>query len=187
MKIAFRCAGCSKIGKQEAGAVNRARRSGRPLYCSRGCAGKARRITKSKAQRVEEKRIYDMKYRAKNREMLKAKKANYFQRTYDPVSAAIERKKKMPRHVEYCRRPEYRAWKAKYDKQYLARKNYGPFAEAAILTLDLNREIKERTNDYEIRQQNKTGNKTQIRRREGKAPERSRTQRRRDDHPGLHG
>ncbi len=43
-----------------------------------------------------------MEYRRKNRAALKAKKAERHKRTYDPVKAAVVRKKRMPRHVEYC-------------------------------------------------------------------------------------
>jgi hypothetical protein len=64
---------------------------------------------------VSEKRIYDAAYRKKNRAKLKAIKRLYHKRTYDPVKAAIERKAKMKNHVEYCRRPEYKKYKSKYD------------------------------------------------------------------------
>ena len=109
-----------------------------------------------------EKRIYDMAYRKKNRAMLKAKKAAYFQRTYDPAKAAVERKKRMPLHVAYCRQPRYKAWKRQYDRNYRARE-YGPFADAYLLIVNLNREIKGRMSNYEIRSQNETLNKRQSR------------------------
>lgn len=117
---------------------------------------------KTKAQKVAEKRLYDMAYRAKNRAMLKAKKAAYFQRTYDPVKAAKVRKKRMHLHVEYCRQPRYKAWKRSYD-QKRRDSEYGPFAEAARLAINLNREIKGRMSNYEIRLENQTLNKRQGR------------------------
>ena len=83
---------------------------------------------------------YDRKYRKKNRARIKAEKAAYFQRTYDPVNAAKERKKKMPAHVEYCRQPEYKAWKKKYDKKRRSFK-FGDFAEAHAVLLKLIKEI----------------------------------------------
>lgn len=186
--VRVKCCHCGKKVTKRSIDVARARKAGHSLYCNRICSGLGRRLGKTKAEKVAAKRLYDMEYRAKNRAMLKAKKAEYFQRTYDPAKAAVERKKRMPQHVEYCRRPEYRAWKAKYDAKYRAQKDFGPFAEAAMLTNDLKREIKERITDYEIRQANEKGN-TQIRRREGrKGPERSRTARKRgDDHTGLYG
>lgn len=83
---------------------------------------------------------YDRKYRKKNRVRLRAKKAAYFQRTYDPKQAAKARKKRMPAHVEYCRQPEYRAWKKEYDRERRGKK-FGPFAEAHAILLELKKEI----------------------------------------------
>ncbi len=159
------CPSCRKTHDKPAGAVNRARAIGAPIYCGRRCAGLGRRKHKTMAQRVEEKRMYDAAYREKNRALLKAKKHAYFKSTYDPAKARIERKKRMPAHVEYCRQPDYRRWKREYDRQYRA-KEFGPFAEAYLLAIDLNREIKTRSSNYEIRQENSTNNKTQRRHRE---------------------
>ncbi len=105
------CAYCHAQLFKLTGEINRAAKIGALLYCNRLCAGRGRRKGKSKEQCVAEKRLYDIAYRAKNRAMLKVKKAAYFQRTYDPAKAAVERKKRMPRHVEYCRQPRYKAWK----------------------------------------------------------------------------
>lgn len=145
------CAHCRKP-------VARKARAGLRLFCSKRCFGLDRRKGKTKAQKVAEKRLYDMAYREKNKAMLKAKKAAYFRLTYDPVKAAIERKKRMPLHVAYCRQPRYKAWKRQYDQKRRDGK-YGPFAEAARLAIDLNREIKGRMSSYEIRLQNQTLNK----------------------------
>ena len=149
-----------------------------------------RRDDRTKAQKVEEKRIYDAEYRSKNRAMLKAKKAAYHVANYDPKVAAIERKKRMAFHVEYCRQPSYKIWKREYDRRYRARK-YGPFADAFQLTIDLNREIKSRNTNYEIRQQNETFGKSQKREREAKEKQRSRPRHRdrdrRRDHSAAHG
>jgi len=164
------CAHCRKKTEKPNGAVNRARASGLRIFCGRKCAGKARRKPyKPKAQRVAEKRDYDAAYRSKNLASIKAKKAAYFLATYDPAKARVERKKRMPRHVEYCRQPEYKRWKKGYDRKYRSKRLYGPFADAAMLAVDLNREIKSRSTDYEIRSQNGTLNKTQSRRRETNA------------------
>ena len=98
----------------------------------------------------QRKAAYDREYRKKNRAMLKAKKAAWFQRTYDPVKAAKDRKKTMPKHVEYCRQPEYKAWKKKYDKQRRSKK-YGEFAEAHALLVELLKEINKQMPDREQR------------------------------------
>jgi hypothetical protein len=171
-EMKYRCAHCGKLAERSAGHVNRSRRLGMALYCGRRCFGLASRTHKTKAQKVEEKRLYDAAYRTKNRAMLKAKKRAYYLRTYDPAKAAAQRKLKMPRHAEYCRRPEYKRWKQGYDKKYRAKKWYGPFAEAAMVAIDLNREIKGRITNYEIKWENKTSNKTQFRDREAQGPKR---------------
>lgn len=166
------CAQCGKPHGQPQNYVNRAAKIGANLYCDRRCAGLARRKGKTKAQKVAEKKAYDAQYRLRDPAALKARKAAYFQRTYDPAKAAKKRKARMPKHVEYCRQPKYKKWKREYDRQYRARE-YGIFGEAFLLAIDLNREIKQRASKYEIRRQNETGNKRQERRR-AEEPDRNR-------------
>lgn len=165
MKVWFRCAHCRKVAFQESGAVNRARKIGAPLYCNRTCSGLSRRKHKSKAQKIEEKRLYDIEYRKRDPEGRKARKAAYHARTYDPVEAAKVRKRRMPYHVEYCRRPEYRAWKKGYDLQHRTKRDFGPFADAAQILLTLEREIATRASRYELDLAKGTFGKTQKRRR----------------------
>lgn len=129
-------------------AVNRAAKAVLPLYCNRTCAGLGRRKHKTKAQKRAEKAAYDAEYRKRNIEDLKAKKAAYFQRTYDPVKAAKVRKKRMPYHVEYCRRPEYQQYKNEFDKQKRTAE-YADFGETWRLLLDLEKEIRTRATKYE--------------------------------------
>lgn len=185
----FKCAHCGKTGDKPTGEVNRAEASGLRLFCNRRCSGLAKRTHKTKSQKRAEKKAYDALYRVENLATITAKKRAYFKRTYDPAKAAVERKKRMPLHVEYCRRPEYKRWKKTYDRRHRAEKFYGPFAEVAMLTLDLNREIKGRMNNHDIKWQNQTCNKTQFRRRADKAQERTRprNRERRDGHTAAHG
>ena len=145
--------------------MNRARNAGLKLFCNLRCSGLSRRIYKPKAQKVSEKRLYDMEYRCKNRRLLKAKKRAYFERTYDPVKAAKERKVKMHRHVEYCRQPSYKRWKRRYDRQHRAKKMFGPYAEAFLLLQKIDQEVSSRITNYEVRQINGTLNKTLQRKR----------------------
>lgn len=147
----FICAHCGKKGDRLTGDVNRAIKANRPLYCDKKCAGLGRRKNKTPEQLKEEKRLYDLEYRAKNKEMLKAKKAVYFQATYDPEKAAIERKAKMPRHIEYCRQPEYMQKKKIYDRLYRVKKCFGEFWESALLIMDIDKEVSARMTDVEIR------------------------------------
>lgn len=161
----IKCAHCGKKAYRENGHINRAKRSGLRVFCSRVCFGLDRRTELSKAELVKRKRLYDHDYRKRDPEALKVRKAAYHQQTYDPTKAARDRKRRMPYHVEYCRRPEYKAWKAAYDAKLRA-SEYGPYAEAWMLLMDLNKEILSRMSKQEIYQANGTNCKTQRRRRE---------------------
>lgn len=183
----YRCAYCGKDADKPAGHVNRARERGLKLYCNRRCSGLGRRKHKTKAQKREEKRLYDIEYRAKNLATILERKKEYHKRTYDPVKAAKARKARMPYHVEYCRRPAYKAKKREYDRKYRAAE-FGDFAEAYMLTIDLNREIKGRMTNHEIKYQNGGTNKTQRRKRQAQAEERGRNSRRSGSgDPATHG
>jgi len=160
------CAGCEKIELRRNGDINRAKKLGSPIYCGKECAGRRRRVEKTAEQKKEEKRLYDKKRREENAERIKAEKAAYFKRTYDPEKAAIKRKENMPKHVEYCQRPEYKAWKQQYDKQYLARKQFGEFWEAALALRSIEQEISERISETDLAVQKGTLNKSQTRKRE---------------------
>jgi hypothetical protein len=148
------------------GAVNRARSKGAPVYCGKACSGLARRIERTKSEKVAIKAAYDAEYRAKNRGMLKSKKHAHYKATYDPAEAAEKRKARMPYHVEYCRRPEYREWKAQYDQKYRAGKWFGDFGEAAIILNQLEAEIATRASRTDIYRANGILNKHQTRRRD---------------------
>jgi hypothetical protein len=158
------CAYCGKPHGKSVSAVNRAVKAGLLIYCNRTCAGLAHRKEKTPEKKKEEKRLYDLNYRATS-PTLKARKAAYYQRTKDPVKEAAKRKERMSQHLEYCRTPEYRAWKKNYDQQYLAQKQYGEFAESAIALRLVEQEVKERITREEIYTINGTLNKKQTRRR----------------------
>jgi hypothetical protein len=159
------CAHCGSPIDKPAAYVNRAQKLGKPMFCNKTCFGLSRRAGKTAEQKKEEKRLYDMKYRAKNLQSIKEKKAAHFKATYDPERAAEQRKKRMPQHIEYCRRPEYKAKKSVYDAQYRAKKMYGEFHEAFLLLLQIDREVEARASKYEIGLANGTINKAQTRRR----------------------
>ena len=159
------CQNCHCEFECATGAFNRARKNGFRVFCSRSCAGMARRSTASLPERRAAKAEYDRLYREKNFARIKAKKAEYFRRTYDSDEARVARKERMPLHVEYCRRPEYQAWKSEYDRQRRA-SEYGEFAECYLLTLEIRRESLTQADDYEIRKSAGTINKHQQRKRE---------------------
>ena len=165
-KTAVTCAHCSAVSIKENAAVNRALKGGKKLFCGRKCFALSRRQNKSDEQRKAEKAEYDRRYREKNREVLRAKKAAYFRKTYDPTEAAIYRKARMHKHVEYCRRPEYREKKKAYDRRRRAKLQFGDYDEAFLMLQDLEREVLSRQSRYEIDLQNGKLNKSQIRKRE---------------------
>jgi len=161
MKI--HCTHCEKVVKRAPGQINRTG-TGR-TFCDLHCFSQSRRKFKTKAQKVEEKRLYDLAYRRKNRKLLKAKKRAYFERTYDPVVAAKRRKARMHLHVAYCRQPRYKRWKKRYDNQYRAGKFFGPYAESFLLLQKIEREVLSRMTKHEVRQTNGIINKAQERKR----------------------
>ena len=160
------CPQCLVTFEAEAGAVNRARKVGSPKYCGRVCSGHARQKHKTADHRRAKKAEYDRARRDKLADRLKREKAEYYQRTKDPVKEAAIRKKRMPKHVEYCRRPEYRAWKKDYDKAFRAKKEFGEFWEAGILALEIRKTCLDLSDDTEIRRQKGTLNKKANRRKD---------------------
>lgn len=166
MSRSFQCAHCAATATTSSGAFNRANKLGAPLYCGKACAGIARRKFKSVEQRKAEKSAYDAARREALADQIKAAKRDYHKRTYDPVKAAAVRKQRMPHHVEYCRRPEYREWKREYDRTYRANKEYGEFADCFLLVMDIRAECLSQMTDYEIRLDKGTLNKRQQRRRD---------------------
>jgi hypothetical protein len=148
--LEFSCAQCGRVGEKTSGHVRRSRKIGAPIYCDRACAGLARRTdSRTPEQKRADKRAYDMEYRNRNREALKAKHAEYYAKV-GPTQRDRERevrRKRMPLHVEYCRQPEYRKKKQSYDEQRRS-KIYGPFAECHRLLVLLKREIVNRCPNY---------------------------------------
>lgn len=165
MNMTCLCAHCSLQFTARVSRVNQAAKRGATLYCGKRCAGLARRVFKTQEQKRAEKSAYDAARRVKLASRIKAEKAAYFQRTYDPVAAAIKRKERMPLHVEYCRRPEYVKWKAEYDAAYRAKRDYGDWWESFLMIKQIRDEVLSRSSAHEIRQINGTINKAQQRRR----------------------
>lgn len=142
------CGSCGAVVRQSQGSINRAIRDGKPLYCDRTCAGLARRISPSQKKRT--KSLYDARRRTELAAEISAQKQAYYQRTRNPERERERRRVTMARHVEYCRQPEYVERKAGYDQERRAQE-YGPYANAYLLLLDLEREIRSRATSYERR------------------------------------
>ena len=79
-----------------------------------------------------------------------AQKAEWYQRNRDPEKERAYRQANMPRHLEYCRQPEYRAKKHEYDISK-AKDEYGEWGDAWRLLLDLEKEIRSQATAYERR------------------------------------
>jgi hypothetical protein len=158
------CFYCGSEIEKEKTAIRRALKRGYGLFCDQTCSGLNRRLNKSKAQKKEEKRLYDIEYRKKNRESIRAKKSAYFKKSYqeNPDKYRLIRKNRQQKHNKYCRSPEYREYKKKYDEKYQATKKYGEFWESAIIHKNICLEIDRRQADFE----NGTFNKSQKRKRE---------------------
>lgn len=169
MKVSLKCNACRKKFQVELGQWNYRRAK----YCSRPCSHEGRRFHRTDAEKKEIKRLYDIEFRRKNRERLKAEKAEYFKKVYaaNPEKFQIERKKRKKAHKEYlktyCARPEWKTHKKSYDQEFRAKKLFGPLWESAILTIELNNEVKRRMSNYEIRLKNGTLNKAMQRSRNG--------------------
>jgi len=142
------CGSCGAAVRQSRGSINRAIREGKPLYCDRVCAGQARRI--SPTQKKRKKALYDARRRTEKAAEICAQKREYYQRTRNPEKEREYRQANMARHVEYCRRPEYKADKAEYDRERRSAE-YGPYGDAYLLLLDLEQEIRSRSTSYERR------------------------------------
>jgi hypothetical protein len=165
-----KCPQCLGLFDAKPSNVNRAAKIGAPLYCGRVCAGLARRLANppTDEQRRAAKAAYDAKRRSgPQRAEILAKKLAHYYANHDRLKAehAVYRASHMDRHVEYCRQPEYKAWKADYDRKYRAKQNFGEFADAALLLADIDREVAQRASKYEIYLTNGTINKALQRRR----------------------
>lgn len=158
------CNYCGQECEKHLGHYNRSTSIGAPLYCNQTCAGLGRRSNKTIEQRKAEKAQYDIDYRNKNLETKKIKAHEYFKRTYDPHKAAIVRKERMPKHIEYCRQPKYKKWKVEYDKRYHAKKEFGEFAEVHLILVELEKEL----DTKQIKYDNGLINKAQKRKRQWK-------------------
>ena len=167
MKIT--CSHCGLEADKPAGAVNRALKAGLNLYCSRECSGLGRRKedTRTPEQKKADKAAYDAEYRAKNREAIAAKKKAAYEANPPREREKAYRDANYARHLEYLRRPEYRAKKKVYDRRYRAEKFYGELADVFILTLEIRDAALEKAGgDYELRLMKGALNKSLKRRRD---------------------
>lgn len=89
----------------------------------------------------EEKRLYDIEYRRKNKDRIKARKRAYEQ---SPPGREMQKRNRIAmkqNHLEYCRTDEYREYKKDYDVEHLAKKRYGEFWECMILAKEIYKKV----------------------------------------------
>ncbi len=147
------CPQCGIAFERCASHANRSIKIGAPLYCGKVCAGIGRRrVELPEAERKAAKAAYDRKRREEHGERIRAEKlaAYYANHEANLAKSAVYRKTRMPKHVEYCRQPEYKAWKHEYDIRR-GGAEYQDFAEAWRLLLDLEKEIRSQASAYERR------------------------------------
>ncbi len=139
------------------------------MYCGKVCAGLARRAPpKSDEQKRAEKAEYDRNRRAENEATLKAQKKAFYEANRERILSqmTVYRKTRMPAHVEYCRRPDYKVKKRQYDMRR-NEQEFAEFAETWRLLQDLEKEIRSQASAYEVRvQQGYYTRNAQKRRRE---------------------
>lgn len=162
MTISLQCPICAVSFQKEAGAYNRAVIAGLNVYCGRTCMGLSRRKPERSAEEKKiAKKAYDEQYRENNLEVIKRKKAEYFKEDYaaNPEKYRADRQRRMADHVEYCRTPEYKAYKAEYDKKYRAKQEAGEFWEAYLLWVELDNLLDSKKIKYELGLINKSQNR----------------------------
>lgn len=132
-----KCVFCGKIFEGKAGYINRAKKLGVNIYCSRIHAGLGRRNNKTIRQKKKEKADYDNEYR--QREYVKKAKAIYFKKDYtlNPDKYRKERKRRYAAHLKYLQSDKYKKWKQNYDEKFRAKKDYGVFWECSLLLKEL--------------------------------------------------
>lgn len=162
----MKCPHCGNDLNRKQGYVNRAKKLGVPIYCSKKCSGLARRIERTDEEKKKIKSDYDkarrdgpLKYRILEEKRQYAK---------TPTGRAVQKRQREKEYrkkyqAEFIKKPEYVKWKHDYDQQYHAKNKYGEFWEAALVL----RKIEEIVlpEKEQIRIQNGISNKSQKRKR----------------------
>lgn len=159
------CDYCGNEIDKMPGHVNRARKMGMKLFCGRVCFGLDRRSGKSIEQKKEEKRRYDIE-RVKDPVIWMYRRFQALAYNSSPAGRKMQkrnREKFKQHHLEYCRTPEYRAYKRDYDQVYVAKTKYGEYWESYLTVKEIQKITQ--PEKYQIRIENGTLNKSQKRKR----------------------
>jgi hypothetical protein len=157
------CATCGKKVDKSTGHVNRSLKLGLKFFCNKICFGVSRRVARTEEEKIEIKRLYDIEYRKKNNDRIKARMQQY---NKSPAGRAMQkrnREKFKNSHLEYCRTEEYKKWKHDYDQKHCAKKNYGEFWESSLIMKEIEKVIE--PEKAEVKIQKGTYNKSQKRKR----------------------
>lgn len=141
-----KCSYCSKKTEKSTGHYNRATKLGAKLYCSQKCFGLDRRADESIEDKRRIKYFYDAFLHLADPEKKRKAAADYFKKDYaaNPEKYKKWRRERQARHSEYCRQPEYKSYKHKYDVERHHKNMYGEFWEASILLNELEKNIDNR-------------------------------------------
>lgn len=128
------------------GHYNRAMKLGLNVYCSRKHSGIGRRRNATPEDLKREKYFYDAFLHLADPEKKKEAAKAYFKKDYaeNPEKYKQWRRERKEKHNEYCRRPEYKAYKHKYDVERHHKSMYGEFWEASVLLNELEKHIDNR-------------------------------------------
>ena len=158
------CKHCGIEFEKSVGHLNRANKEGRPVFCTMEHFRLSRRIERSDEEKKAIKAAYDKVYHKTEKRKASARKYNA-----TPAGRAMQKRqrdKNKQSHLEYCRTPEYRARKVKYDQEHRSKKLYGEFWESAILLEEIDKHITAVADKHNLRIINGTFNKSIRRKRQ---------------------
>lgn len=158
------CKHCGIEFEKSAGHLNRANKLGVPVFCTTEHFYASRRIERTDEEKKAIKADYDRDYC--KTEKRKASARNYNETPAGRAMQKRQREKNKESHLEYCRTPEYKAWKIKYDQQHRAKKQYGEFWESAILLEQIDKHIASVADKNHLRTINGTFNKSKRRKKQ---------------------
>ena len=92
----------------------------------------------------EQKRLYDIEYRKKNKNKIKSKKSKYYYNNIDIIKPKNKKYRDTHKqeHLEYCQTKKYRRYKKNYDEIHRAKVRYGEFWECMIICNKLEKKIR---------------------------------------------
>lgn len=120
----FICCHCGIESDKPTGHVNRAKKTGANIYCSKECSNEGRKSKKTDSQKRKDKSIYDAQYRKDNIEKIKKRNKEYYSKNKDSLYKKQREKQDndeyRAKHAEYCRLfcQRYKERIRRYVRQY---------------------------------------------------------------------